>query len=68
MTIIPIHGVTKTAMKDKVEEKLLKVVGISRLEETHVTESKGKWLVFTDKAYKSKVKREVERILKGVIL
>ena len=53
MAILPIHGVTKNALKDKVEEKLLKVVKISRLEETHVTESKGKWLVFTDKAYKS---------------
>ena len=32
MTITPIHGVTKSAMEDKVEEKLLKLEGISRLE------------------------------------
>ena len=68
MDILPIHSVTKSALKDKVEEKLLKVVGISRLEEAHVTKSKGKWLVFTNKSYKSQVKREVDRILKGVML
>ena len=54
-------------MREKVEEKLLKVAGISRLEETHMTEQKGKWLVVTNKACKSQVKREVERIIKGVI-
>ena len=68
MYILPIHSVTKSALKDKVEEKLLKVVGIPRLEEAHVTKSKGKWLVFTNKSYKSQVKREVDRILKGVML
>ena len=55
-------------MKEKVEEKLLKVAGISRLEETHMTEQKRKWLVVTNKACKPQVKREVERILKGVTL
>ena len=34
MDIIPIHGVTKIVIKEKVEENLLKVVGISRLEES----------------------------------
>ena len=33
-----------------------------------MTEQKGKWLVVTNNAYKSQVKREVERILKGTIL
>ena len=68
MAIIPIHGVTKNLMRDKVEEKLLKVVGISKLEKTHMTELKGKWLVVTNKECKSQVKREVERMLKGVTL
>ena len=68
MTIIPSHGVTKSAMRKKVEEKLLKVAGISRLEETHMTELKDKWLVVTNKECKTQVKREAERILKGVTL
>ena len=68
MAIIPIHGVTKSAMKEKVEEKLLKVAEISRLEETHMIEQKGKWLVVTKNACKAQVKREVERILKSVTL
>ena len=68
MSIIPIHGVTKNAMREKVKEKLLKVAGISRLGETHMTEMKGKQLVVTNKARKSQVKRDVERILKSVIL
>ena len=33
-----------------------------------MTELKGKWLVVTNKVCKSQVKREVERILKGVTL
>ena len=65
MNVIPIHGVTKSAVKKKVAENLLKVVGISRLEETHISELKEKWLVVKNKACKSQVKREVERILKG---
>jgi len=68
MAIIPIHGVTKSATREKVEEKLLKVAGISRLEEIHMTELKGKWLVVTSKECKAQVKRGVERILKGVTL
>ena len=58
----------KNAMREKVEEKLLKVARISRLEKTNMTEQKGKWLVVTNKACKAQVKREVERILKGVTL
>ena len=57
MDIIPIHGVTKNAIRYKVEEKLLKVAGISILEEAHMTELKGKLLVVTNKACKSQVKR-----------
>ena len=68
MSIIPIHGVTKSAMREKVEEKLLKVAGISRLEETHMTELKGKWLVVNNKECKAQVKKEVERILNSVTL
>ena len=45
-------------MKEIFEEKLLKVVGVSRLKETHKTEQKGKWLVVTNKACKPQVKRE----------
>ena len=68
MAIIPIHGVTETAMKEKVEEKLLKVAGISRIDETRMAEQKGKQLVVTNKAYKTQVKREVERILQELTL
>ena len=68
MAIIPIHGVTETAMKEKVEEKLLKVAGISRIDETRMTEQKRKWLVVTNKAYNTQVKREVERILQELTL
>ena len=53
MAIIPIHGVTKSAMKKKAKKKLLKVAGISRLEETHMTELKGKWLKVTNKECKA---------------
>ena len=42
MDIIPIYGVTKIAMTDKVQEKLRQVVGISGIEETHLTMDKGK--------------------------
>ena len=59
MAIISINSVTKSASK---------VLGMSRLEETHMTELKGKWLVVTNKVCKSQVKRDVERILKGVTL
>ena len=37
MTIIPIYGATKTTIIDKVEEKLLQVVGILGVEETHLS-------------------------------
>ena len=36
MAIIPIHGVTKCVMEEEVNEKLLKVAAISRLEDTHM--------------------------------
>ena len=52
MVIIPIHKVTKSAMKEKVEIRLLQVAGISRVVETHMTGVKIKWLVLTDKACK----------------
>ena len=42
MTIIPIYGVTKTAIRDKVEEKILQVVDIFGVEETHLSHDKGK--------------------------
>ena len=53
MAIIPIYGVTKIAMTDKVHEKLRQVVGISGVGETHLTMDKGKWLVVTNKACKN---------------
>ena len=37
MTIILIYGATKTTIIDKVEEKLLQVVGILGVEETHLS-------------------------------
>ena len=50
MAIIPICGVTKIAMPDKVQETFRQVAGISGIEETHLTLDKGKWLVVTNKA------------------
>ena len=35
MAIIPMYGVTKRAMTNKVEEKLLQVTEISGVKETH---------------------------------
>ena len=55
-------------MKVKFEEKPLKVAGISILEKIHMTEQNGKWSVVINKACRPQVKREVERILKGVTL
>ena len=55
-------------MREKVKEKLLKVPGISRLEETHMTELKIKWIVVTNKECKAQIKREVDRIIKSVTL
>ena len=52
MAVIPIHGVTKTTMNKKVEEKILKVVGISRIGKYHMTKLKGKWLVVISKTCK----------------
>ena len=57
MAIIPIYGVTKIAMTDKVQEKLRQVVGISDIEETHLTLDKGKWLVVINKSCKNQVKK-----------
>ena len=68
MAIIPIYGVTKTAMIDKVQDKLRQVAGISGIEETHLTIDKGKWLVVTNKACKNQVKKEVDRILRETTL
>ena len=58
MAIIPIYRVTKIAMTDKVQEKLRQVAGISGVEETHLTLDKGKWLVVTNKACKTKSKKK----------
>ena len=44
MAIIPIYGVTKISMTEKVQEKVRQVAGISGIEETHLTLDKGKWL------------------------
>ena len=68
MTIIPIHGVTKTAMKNKVEEILFNEAGISRIEETRMIEQKGNWFVVRNKAFKQQVKRRVEQILRETTL
>ena len=57
MAIILIREVTKIVMKEKVKERVLKVAGVSRLEETHMTEQKGKWNVVTNKDCKQQVKR-----------
>ena len=42
MSIIPIYRVTKAAMINKVEKKLLHVEYISGVEETHLSLDKGK--------------------------
>ena len=68
MAIIPIYGVTKLAMNDKVYDKLRQVAGISGIEETHLTLDKGKWLVVTNKACKTQVKKEVDRLLREMTL
>ena len=68
MAIIPIYGVTKIAMTDKVQEKLRQVAGISGIEETHLTLDKGKCLVVTNKACKTQVKKEVDCILREMTL
>ena len=49
MAIIPIYGVTKIVMTDKVHAKLRHVVEIAGVEETHLTLDKCKWLVVTKK-------------------
>ena len=53
MTTIPINGGTKTAMIDKVEDKVLQVTSISEVEETHLSPDKSKWLMVTSKAFKN---------------
>ena len=68
MPIFPNYSVTKTVMTDKVEGKLLKVAGISSVENTHLSQNKGQWLVVTRKAYKTQVKTEVDHILRGMTL
>ena len=41
MPIFPNYSVTNTVMTDKVEGKLLKVAGISGVEDTHLSQNKG---------------------------
>ena len=55
-------------MTDKVNKKLRQVAGISGVEETHLTLDKGKWLVARNKVCKNQVKKEVDRILREMIL
>ena len=55
MVIIPIYGVTKTEMVDKVKTKLLQVTDFSGVEETHLSLDKGKSLVVTKQSYKEQV-------------
>ena len=50
------------------EDKLKKIPGIKSIEETHLTERNGKWLLLTTKVNKENVKREVEEILHGLKL
>ena len=54
---------TKTSMIDKVEELLLQIIGVSSIEETHISKNKEKWLIITRKDCKHQVKTEVDRIL-----
>ena len=68
MTIIPIHGVTKTAMKKKVKEIRLNEAGIYRIEETRMIEQKGNWFVVRNKPFKQQVKWKVELILREITL
>ena len=68
MAIIPIYSVTKIAIIDKVEKKILEVAGISSVEETHISQDKEYFLVVTSKAYKIQVKIEADHILRGITL
>lgn len=68
MAIIPIYGMTKTTMTDKVEDKLWQVVSISWVDENHLTLDKGKWLVTTRKVCKDQVRTEVDRIFREMTL
>ena len=53
-------------MKGKVEGKLYKMLGLKSIEENHLTERNGKWLILTTKASKDQVKHDVEKILSGL--
>lgn len=68
MVIIPIYEVTKTAMTDKVKDKLLQVASISSVEGPYLSRDKGKWIVVTIKTLKTQLKKEVNHILREMTL
>ena len=68
MVIIPIYEVTKTAMTDKVKEKLLQVSSVSSVEGPYLSRDKGKWIVVTIKTLKTQLKKEVNHILREITL
>ena len=54
MAVVPIHGISKTAMKEKLEGKLQKILELKSIEETHLAERNLKWLIVTSKQIKTK--------------
>ena len=59
MAIIPIYEVTKTAMIDKVEGKILQVAGVLGVEKTYLSLDKGKWFVVIKQSLKNSSKKRL---------
>ena len=68
ITNILIHGMTKEALEETVEKKPISIARIARVEENHLTESKGKWSVVTCKACIIQVKRKVDIVIQDITL
>ena len=68
MVIVLIYGMSEIAIQEKAEEKNLQITGISSIEDTHLSDKKRKLFVVTSKVFKSQVKIEVDRILRGMTL
>ena len=65
---IPIHRISKTVTKKKVNKKLNKVSGIYSIKRTHLTKKRGTWPVITNKIKKTQTKRDIEKIINNLTL
>lgn len=67
LEVFSIHNISEQVMEESVRETLLKVTGVISIEDTFFTENVEKWFAVTSKPCKEQTKREVNRILEGIV-